>query len=402
MKLDQFRDFKAMAIPGGDEPLDETLKASRRILTVSMLALGVFLLWANIATLDEITRAPATVIASSRTQLIQSQDGGVLEQLLIKEGDRVEAGQVLALIDETRARAAFLEARSKVAALSAQQSRLIAELFDTQPKYEEILDDYPDFVRRQNSLKAVRLDAHLDELSAIEGMKAIVQEQLAINRPLYRAGDVSQSDLLNLERQIAELSAKISKVSNDYLQDVEGQLTRVNEEVDASRQLLKQRKSLLDQTKLISSMDGIVKSVAITTVGGVVRPGEDVMQVVPTEDQLLFEAKVSPKDIAFINEGMAAFVPVDAWDYTIFGDLHAEVIFVSADTVEREIEAGELPSYTVRLRSQGARFNNKRAQSINIQPGMTATAEILTGERTVFQYLAKPIIKTLDESFSER
>jgi adhesin transport system membrane fusion protein len=233
-------------------------------------------------------------------------------------------------------------------------------------------------------------------------MKVIVQEQLAINLPLYRAGDVSQSDILTLERQVAELSARISKVSNDYLQDVESQLTRVNEEVDTSRQLLKQRKSLLDQTKLISSMDGIVKSVAITTVGGVVRPGEDVMQIVPTEDQLLFEAKVSPKDIAFVNEGMAAFIKVDAWDYTIFGDLHAEVIFVSADTVEREMKAGELPSYTVRLRSQGARFDNKRSQNIKIQPGMTATAEILTGERTVFQYLAKPIIKTLDESFSER
>ncbi|MDB9805173.1 HlyD family efflux transporter periplasmic adaptor subunit [Porticoccaceae bacterium] len=397
-----FRHFKALFKPDSDDPLDVTLIGSRRILTVSMLALGVFFIWANIATLEEITRAPAIVIASSRTQLIQSQDGGVLEQLLVKEGDRVVAGQVLALIDETRARAAFLEARSKVAALSAQQSRLMAELFDTQPQYERVLDDYPDFIQRQNSLLVVRLEAHLDELSAMDIMKVIVQEQLAINLPLYRAGDVSQSDILTLERQVAELSARISKVSNDYLQDVESQLTRVNGEVDASRQLLKQRKSLLDQTKLISSMDGIVKSVAITTVGGVVRPGEDVMQIVPTEDQLLFEAKVSPKDIAFVNEGMAAFIKVDAWDYTIFGDLHAEVIFVSADTVEREMKAGELPSYTVRLRSQGARFDNKRAQNIKIQPGMTATAEILTGERTVFQYLAKPIIKTLDESFSER
>lgn len=402
MNLGSLQDIKSIFASGSDEQLDVTLRASRRILFVSTLAIVVFFIWANIATLDEITRAPATVIASSRTQLIQSQDGGVLEQLLIKEGDRVEAGQVLALIDETRARAAFLEARSKVAALSAQQSRLIAELFDQQPQYEEILDDYPDFVQRQNSLLIVRREAHLDELSAIEEMKAIVQEQLAINRPLYRAGDVSQSDLLKLERQVADLAAKISKVSNDYLQDVEGQLTRVSEEVEASRQLLKQRKSLLDQTKLISSMDGIVKSVAITTVGGVVRPGEDVIQIVPTKDQLLFEAKVSPKDIAFIKEGMAAFVKVDAWDYTIFGDLHAEVTFVSADTVEREMEAGELPTYTVRLRAQGTRFDNQRSRSINIQPGMTATAEILTGERTVFQYLAKPIIKTLNEAFSER
>jgi len=402
VNLGSLQDIKSIFASGSDEQLDVTLRASRRILFVSTLAIVVFFIWANIATLDEITRAPATVIASSRTQLIQSQDGGVLEQLLIKEGDRVEAGQVLALIDETRARAAFLEARSKVAALSAQQSRLIAELFDQQPQYEEILDDYPDFVQRQNSLLIVRREAHLDELSAIEEMKAIVQEQLAINRPLYRAGDVSQSDLLKLERQVADLAAKISKVSNDYLQDVEGQLTRVSEEVEASRQLLKQRKSLLDQTKLISSMDGIVKSVAITTVGGVVRPGEDVIQIVPTKDQLLFEAKVSPKDIAFIKEGMAAFVKVDAWDYTIFGDLHAEVTFVSADTVEREMEAGELPTYTVRLRAQGTRFDNQRSRSINIQPGMTATAEILTGERTVFQYLAKPIIKTLNEAFSER
>ena len=394
--------LRSHVISKGSEALDDTLQASRRILLVSTLALVVFLVWANVASLEEVTRAPATAIASSRTQQIQSQDGGVLEQLLVKEGDRVEAGQVLALIDETRARAAFLEARSKVVALSAQQSRLIAELFGQPPQYEALLSDYPEFIRRQNSLLAVRREAHSDELIAIERMKAIVQDQLSINRPLHKTGDVSQAELLTLEQQEADLSAKISKVSNDYLQDVEAQLTRVSEEVDAARQLLKQRKSLLDQTKLVSSMDGIVKSVAITTAGGVVRPGEDVIQIVPTQDQLLFEAKVSPKDIAFIKEGMPAFIKVDTWDYTVFGDLHAEVTFVSADTVDRELQSGELPSYTVRLKSKGARFDNLRSRSINIQPGMTATAEILTGERTVFQYLAKPIIKTLDEAFSER
>jgi adhesin transport system membrane fusion protein len=388
--------------PKGPDALDDTLRASRRILLVSTLALIVFLLWANIATLEEVTRAPATAIASSRTQQIQSQDGGVLEQLLVKEGDRVEEGQVLALIDETRARAAFLEARSKVAALSAQQSRLIAELFGLPPQYEALLNEYPEFIQRQNSLLAVRREAHSDELIAIERMRAVVQEQLSINRPLHESGDVSQAELLKLEQQEADLSAKISKIGNDYLQDVESQLTRVSEEVDASSQLLKQRKSLLDQTKLVSSMDGVVKSVAITTAGGVVRPGEDVIQIVPTKDQLLFEAKVSPKDIAFIKEGMPAFIKVDTWDYTVFGDLHAEVVFVSADTVDRETQSGELPTYTVRLKSKGARFDNLRSRSINIQPGMTATAEILTGEKTVFQYLAKPIIKTLDEAFSER
>ena len=381
---------------------DDHLAPSRNILIIVGLILIVFLGWANVAEIDEITRAPATVIADSRTQLIQSQDGGVLEQLLVKEGEKIVAGQVLALIDETRARAAYLETRSKVAALSSQYSRLLSELFDGDPKYEPLLDDYPDFVERQNSLLRVRRVAHNDQLSSMEDIRSILERELEINQPLYDSGDVSQSDILKIKRQIAELSAKISKASNDYLQDIQGQLTKVNEELEANSQLLKQRKSLLDQTKLVSSMDGIVKNISITTIGGVVRPGEDIIQIVPTEDPLLFEAKVSPGDIAFIKEGMQAFLKIDAWDYTVFGDLHAKVVFVSADTVEPEFQSQEPPAYTVRLKAGDSRFNNKRSERITIQPGMTATAEILTGRRTIFQYLAKPIIKTLDESFSER
>ncbi len=392
-------------VDNGENPsigkLDDVLLSSRKAIFTISTCLGALLIWASLAEIDEVTRAPGTVVASSRTQLIQSQDGGVLEELLVSEGEIVEEGQTLVLIDKTRTEAAYLETRAKTAALSAQVSRLNAELLGEQPAYDDILSDYPDFKVRQNALLEIRKNALQEELEAMESNYDLTKQELDLNLPLFKSGDVSKSDLLRLQRQASELRAKIVKRRNDYLQEVQGELASASEQLEANLQLLNQRRSMLDHTELKAPANGTVKNVQITTIGGVVKPGGEIMQIVPVDDDLLVEAKVSPADIAFLRLGLPAVVKVDAYDYTIFGDLAAEIIFISADTIKKELQHGETPYYRVRVKASGEQLE-ERAKKLDIQPGMTATIEILTGRKTVLNYLAKPIIKTLNESMGER
>ena len=382
--------------------LDEVLGPTRRVVLIVSSCFIVLIIWASLAEIDEITRAPATVVASSRIQLIQSQDGGILEGILVKEGDSVKAGEVLVMIDKTRAEASYMETRAKVAALSAQVSRLLAELLNEKPQYDPMLDSYPDFKKRQNALLDIRMSALKEELDSLEDIRDLAQQELDMNQGLFDSGDVSMSDMLRLKRQVSDLRAKIIKRKNDYLQEVQTELTSSNEQLETNQQLMAQRRSLLDQTELKAPVNGVVKNVRITTVGGVVRSGEDIMQIVPSDDDLLVEAKVSPSDIAFLRLGLPAVVKVDAYDYTIFGELTGEVVFISADTIKKELEQGETPYYRVRVKASGQQLDHKAGKSLDIQPGMTATVEIQTGQKTVLQYITKPIIKTLDESMGER
>ena len=395
-----FADLGKGSTPVGG--LNDILMSSRRVVFITAACLLVLLLWAALAEIDEVTRAPGSVIASSRTQLIQSQDGGVLEELLVKEGDTVTPGQVLARVDKTRAEAAYLETRGKVAALTAHVSRLMAELLSKKPDYAPILNAYPQFIERQNALLKIRRRALEEELKALKGMLSLAEQELNMNKPLLESGDVSRSEILRLQRQVEDIRSKLTQVRNDRLTEIQSELTSVSEELDANHQLLKQRKSLLDKTELRSPSKGIVKNVRITTVGGVVKPGDDVMQIVPLEDDLLVEAKVSPADIAFISEGMKSVVKVDAYDYTIYGDLPAEVVFISADTIDENLQQGEMPYYRVRVKASKNSVSSELNSAIEIQPGMTSTVEIVTGKKSVLQYLTKPIIKTFSESMRER
>jgi adhesin transport system membrane fusion protein len=386
----------------GKTPEVEDLGGSRLVLGVTFLSLAAFFGWAYFATLDEITRAPGTVISSSRTQVIQSQDGGTLEALLVKEGDTVEAGQTLARLERTRAEATFLETRAKVAGLSATSARLRAEVFGGQPKFPPEMANYPDFKANQLALFTKRKDALSEELKAITVMTGLVTEELNMNLPLVKSGDVSRTEVLRLQRQVAELKSQGTNKRNKYFQDAQAELNKVEEEHAVTSQLMAQRKNLLDQTELTSPMRGVVKNVRITTQGGVIRAGEEVMQIVPLEDDLLIEAKVSPSDIAFLGLGLRASVKIDAYDSTIYGDLPGKLIFISADTLSENLQQNEKPYYRARVRTTGRKFSGRPNAEIDILPGMTATIEIKTGRKTVLQYLTKPIVKTLNESLGER
>ena len=389
--------------PGRDRrALSRDLRRSRLTLWTTAFALIVFLVWADFAVIDQITRAPGQVIASQRSQVIQSQDGGTIEQLLVKDGDTVDRGQVLVRLEKARSEASYLEARAKSAGLTATVARLRAEVFGGEPVFPPMLANYPQFRDNQLVLFRTRKSAIEEEVSALETLVGLAQRELEMTQPLLKTGDVSRTEVLRLERQVAEVSAQITNKRNRYFQDAQAELSKALEDLAGIEQTMAQRITQVDQTELKAPLHGVVKNVRITTRGGVIRPGEEVMQIVPLEDDLLIEARVMPADIAFIKPGLSATVKIDAYDYTIYGDLPGKLTYISPDTLTEDLRQGEQPYYRVRVRTDGRRFSGRPNEDLEIQPGMTATVEIRTGSNTVLKYLTKPVVKTLSEALRER
>ena len=382
--------------------LDTELKQPRLVLFFTAIAFSSFLLWAYFSEIDQVARAPGVVIPSSKIQIIQSKDGGVLLALPVGAGDRVEKGQIIAQFDVTDAEADYREAKARAAGLEARMVRLRAEIYGRLPDFSPLSREFPQFIESQEALYLKRTAAQKDEIASLKRILALVEEEIAMNEPLEKQGDVSKTELLRLQRQEAELVSQIINTRNEYFEDAQAEYNELEGELEGIAQVLVQRRRQLRQQKLTAPVAGVVKNVRVTTEGGVIRPGEDVMEIVPIEDDLVIEAKVSPADIGFIALGQDAAVKIDAFDYTIYGDLAGTLFYISADTLEENTRQGDLPFYRVHIRTDGKRFSAVPNKDLQILSGMTATVEIRTGKNTILNYLLKPIAKTLVESMGER
>ncbi len=376
-------------------------RASRLLLWSSVATIAGFLFWANWAELDTITRASGQVIVSSRNQVIQAPDGGVLESMLVKEGDTVKRGQVLFRFDQARASAGHQESLAKAAALRATVARLQAEVYGGQPHFPD-LADFPELRTNQLALFKRRQSAIQEEVSALESSLALVKTELEMNLPLLKNGDVSRAEVLKLQRQVADIQGQITNRRNKYFQDAQADLSKAQEDLESVEQVLAQRREQLTYTEVRAPMDGVVRNVRLTTQGGVAKAGDEILQIVPLEDDLIVEAKVRPADIAFVKPGLPATVKLDAYDYSIYGSLQGTVSYISADTLNEETRSGDMPYYRVQVKTRDRNLSSRTNERIDVQPGMTATVEIKTGSQTVLRYLTKPITKTLDESLGER
>jgi adhesin transport system membrane fusion protein len=374
----------------------------RWVVWVIALVLGIFLSWAHWAEIDQITRAPGVVIASSKTQVIQSMDGGTIDTLYVKEGDIVEADQVLVRFDKTRVEAAYLESRAKMMGLTATVTRLQSEVLGSPLVFPPEVLQYTLFVNAQTQLHTKRQSAIREELQSLQSLVDLAEKELDMTSPLLKSGDVSFTEVLRLQRQVADLKAQMTNKNNRYFQDAQAELSKAQEDLAGVQQNLAQRKNQLDLTELRTPVRGVVKNVRITTQGGVVRAGEEVMQIVPLEDDLVIQAKVSPADIAFLKIGRVATIKIDAYDYTIYGDLQGKLTYISPDTLTEDLKQGEQPFFRVLVRTDGRRFSARPDEQLDIQPGMTASIEIKVGERSVLSYLLKPVVKTMSESLGER
>ncbi len=383
---------------------------ARWVLRIIIVGLLLLLTWAAIGQIDQVTRAQAVLMAADRTQLVQSPEGGVLTLLHVKEGQIVQAGQLLATLQKDRAAAAVSDSRAKVAALRITLARLHAEVYGTPLVFDEALRTYTDYIRNQTDLYNKRQTAFKDDIRALENILVLAEDELRINRQLEASGDVSRTEVLRLQRSAADIKAQLASKRNKYFQDAQAEMTKAQEDLSTQSEQLKDRTQLLEHTELVAPMDAVVNSIKVTTLGGVVKPGETVLELLPTGDERVVEAKIPPADMAFVAIGQAASIKIDAYDASIYGGLTGIVDYISADALfaDKTSLSGPIgPSnppvyYVVRLRITGTEFLGEAAQHIQLRPGLTATIEIKAHNRSVLSYLTKPITKTFGQALGER
>jgi len=361
-----------------------------------------FFVWASYANLDRISRAQGHVIALAKTQEIQSANDGVIEKICVKEGERVSKGQLLVMLERSQAKAFYDDSKAKVAALQASLIRLRAEVFGKPLEFPEEIQQYQEFIDNQVELYRRRQQALHDDLSALNESLELAQSELDLSVPLLKEGDIGAMEVIRLKRQISDIKGQISNKRNKYFQDSQADMTRAEEELSTKQQELTDRTITLERTRIESPMDAIVKNILITTKGARVRPGDVIMELVPDGDELIVEAKLTPSDISFVQEGQKASVKLDAYDYSIYGIFHGVVRYISPDTLVEKTIHGERYYYRVLIALTQSDIVSKNGKKIEIAPGMTAQIDIITGNRSVLNYLAKPLIKTLSESFTER
>ena len=375
---------------------------SRLGIAIIVVGLLVLFIWAAFSKIDQVTRASARVIAAERTQVIQAPDAGVVTKLHVKEGDVVKTGQLLVTLEKERAQAAVDDSKAKVAALRITVSRLQAEVYGKPLRFESDLQVYSDYIRNQTDLYNRRQTAFNGDIGSLQRMLKIADRELQINSRLVATFDVSVAEVLRLERAAADISAQITNRRNKYFQDSQTEMTKAQEDLNTQQELLRDRIQVLEHTELISPANGIVNNVRATTLGAVLRAGDTVLEISPTDGDLIAEAKVNPSDIAFVEVGQTAFVKLDAYDSSIFGALTGQVIYVSPDSLTEDSKQGPTSFYRVHVLVKEAEFNGNKTREIQMRPGLTATVEIKARERTVLSYLTKPISKTLSYSMGER
>jgi len=368
---------------------------------LALLFVTAFIAWAMVFRIDEVTRATGEVIASSRVQIIQAVDGGVLSRLDVKEGDRVTSGQVLAQLDQTRVGATLGESDARLFALKAKAVRLRAEVTDaTELKFTD--NSYREQVAVERALFRQRRLGLREEIRTLQVAADLAKKQLTMTERLAASGDVSDSEILRAQRELNDAESRVINRKNKFLEDARIELAKTEDDIAQNEQVLTRHKQEWRDSVFTAQVAGIVKNIRVTTLGGVLRAGEEMMQIVPLDDDLVVEAKVRPADIAHLREGLNATIRLDAFDYTIFGTVPGKVIFVSADTLKDESAKGQDIYYRVRVSMASGALHTSSGKPIELLPGMTAQVDIRTGDRTLMGYLLKPLRKTVAESFGER
>jgi adhesin transport system membrane fusion protein len=381
-----------------------SLRPSHWIIIAICVAVFGFISWAQWAELDQVTRAPGRVVTFERIQVVQSEESGAISAINVREGDLVKAGQSLIELDTVQLTSSLAEVSARVAALRSRMARIDAELFNKPLVFPASLSNYPDFTANQRQLFVRRQAALAAELRSLRAMTGLQQQELDLNLPLVVTGDVARSEIIRMERAIVETKGRISNIQAQYVRELQTEFAQTEEELAAANQVFTQREDSLRAAVLVAPTDGIVKNVRLTTLGGILLAGDEVLQIVPSGEKLIVEAKVPPQGIAFVKIGQRARVNFDAFDSAVYGSGDGKVVYISPDTLSEEREDGTVNTYyKVNLEVETATMQSRDAGAgIALQPGMTATAEILTGSQTVWEYLTKPILKTTRQSLQER
>ncbi|WP_413499260.1 HlyD family type I secretion periplasmic adaptor subunit [Buttiauxella gaviniae] len=368
---------------------ESEFSGASRIITLSVLLFILLGVWAWFGTLDEVSTGTGKVVPSSREQILQSLDGGIVTEVLVHEGDKVQAGQIVARLDPTRSESNVGESAARYRASLASSVRLNAEVSDLPLVFPDSLKAWPELTASEMRLYKSRRAQLNDSAADIQDALVSVNKELAITQRLAKSGAASNVEVLRLQRQKSDLQLKITDLRSQYYVQAREALSKANAEVDMLASIIKGREDSVSRMTVRSPMRGIVKNIQVTTIGGVIPPNGEMMEIVPIDDHLLIEARLSPRDIAFIHPGQRALVKVTAYDYAIYGGLEGEVETISPDTIQDKVKP-EIVYYRVFIRTQQDYLVNKAGHHFSISPGMVATVDIKTGQKTIVDYLIKP------------
>lgn len=370
------------------------------VLYLTAIFLIVALIWAANAKLDEVAIGAGRVVPSSQVQVIQNLEGGILAELKVAEGQVVSKDQVLLRIDDTRFNATWREARAKRLSLLTAIARLTAEANGGNPVYpQEAVREAPQLVRQENTLYAQRRQTLDMTLAGLQRSHKLASQELAMSEPLVDKGAISEVELLRLRRQVNELQTNIDERRNRFRAEAGEELVKLKTELAGLAESTVAMADRVDRTLVRAPVRGVVKRINTTTIGAVIQPGAAILEIVPVEDTLLIEAQVRPDDIAFIHPGQHATVKITAYDFSIYGGLPGTVEHVSADSIIDEKRGMSFYKMLVRTNSASLIHNDKAWPII---PGMTASVDVLTGQKTVLDYLLKPVLKSREKAMRER
>lgn len=375
--------------------IETKMKGPSLTIWLSAISVWAFILWASFAWVDEIVRADGEFVSSSRPQIIQNLEGGILSALLVKEGEEVMQGDVLARLHGTMFQSSVDDIEDQITALEIRRLRLEAELagasgFDVPAIFAE---SNPAILASERSLLRARQQ---DFVSRRDGAKRILDQaatELKLMENLYSNKVVALIEVTQARKTYADAKVKHDEIVTQTELARAEEFSETLKELATLKQNLKASTDQLQRTVLVSPVRGVVNKLSITTIGGVVRPGEEILQIIPIEEELLVEAKVAPENIANIRPGQEATIKLSAYDYTIYGTIKGRVDVISADTFKDERDPDGESHYKVTVRVDPMSLSDRQSM-IDLRPGMQAQVELMTGEKTVLQYLLKPLYKT--------
>ncbi|QPF31115.1 HlyD family efflux transporter periplasmic adaptor subunit [Acinetobacter lwoffii] len=376
------------------------LPKSSVIIWIIGIGLLVLLSWAWLFKLEEVSTGTGKIIPSSKEQVIQSLDGGILTTLNVKEGEIVERGQVLAQLDPTRFESNVGESESLLVSSRATSARLRAEVTGAPLVFPEEVLKYPKLVKEETALYQSRRANLQESVAGLEQALLLVQQELEMTAPLVAKGAASEVEVLRLKREANDLRNQMNDIRNQYYVNARQELSKANTDVETQQQVVRGKSDTLSRTVFKSPVRGVVKEIDVMTLGGVIPQNGKLITIVPLDEKLLVEARISPRDIAFIRPDQEALVKITAYDYSIYGGLNGKVAMISPDTLRDEVKQDQF-YYRVYIRTDSDKLSNNAGQEFNITPGMVATVDIRTGSKTVMDYLIKPFNKA-KEALRER
>lgn len=396
MARDEGMFMSALAAAQIDEPLP-------RVTWVVYLLLGVVVVafvWAAFAQVDQVSRSEGRIVPDAREQVIASAEVGLLRELLVREGDRVQRGQVLVRLDPTRVEAQQSEGQIKRLALLATIARLTAESTGKPLQFPAELKPYPTLIEAETDAFQARQRLQDEAAASIARSAGLLGREMRIAQDMAARGLMSDVEVMRLSRQVNELQQQRSERVSRFRQEASSELVKLRNELAQQQEQMVVREDALTRTVLTSPVDGLVKNIRVNTVGGVITTGAPIMEIVPLTERILVETRIKPAEIGYLRVGQKARIKVGGFDYNVFGGLEGQVQYISPDALGENEKNGEGRYYRALVRAEHSTLRYK-GKAVEVIPGMTASVEIKTGERSVLSFVLRPMLKSR-EAMQER